>query len=66
MELKEAIEGTWVTYKPSYKQKGEIGRIKSTNNIFIFVVYHCDGNWDDYTDYTAEATRHEDLQILNK
>jgi len=53
--------GTWVLYKP----KGEIGRVKSTNNTWVFVVYNCDHKWDNYEDYTAAATSPKDLRILN-
>ena len=53
--------GMWVLYEP----KGEIGRVKSTNEKWVFVVYNCDGQWDDYNNYTAAATKPDDLRVLN-
>jgi hypothetical protein len=44
--------GTWVVFLPT----GQRGRIKSWNDTTIFVVYSCDGNWQQYQHYTAEAT----------
>ena len=55
-------EGTMVTYKTEYAE--EKGRVKSIpNEEFAFVVYSCDGNWNDYKDYTAERTRISDLEL---
>jgi hypothetical protein len=39
----------------------ESGRIKSWNDRWIFVVYHCADDWDNYQDYTAAATDSNDL-----
>ena len=46
--------GRWVIYSNGFKE--EEGKIKSWNDVFIFVVYHCDDNWDKYQDYTGCAT----------
>jgi hypothetical protein len=54
--------GRWVRYVPS-AGKSEFGRIKSWNDKFVFVVYNCAGNWDAFTDYTAAATKPEDLEF---
>jgi len=62
METSQARLGIWVLYVP----KGEVGRIKSWNDKWIFVVYHCDKKWDNFYDYTAAATSPEDLRILNE
>ena len=53
--------GKWVLYTAPH---GEIqkGRIKSWNDIFVFVVYNCDNNWDKFQDYTGCATKPEDLE----
>jgi len=40
----------------------EYGKIKSWNDRWIFVVYHCAGEWDNFQDYTAAATEPEELQ----
>lgn len=52
--------GTKVTYKTPYKE--EKGIVKSRcNSAYVFVVYNCAGDWDNYEDYTAAKTRVEDL-----
>lgn len=57
-EEKHAI-GDMVIYTP----KNELGRVKSIKeNGDCFVVYHCGLRWDDYLDFTAALTRHEDLR----
>lgn len=56
--------GKWVEYHRHSKQ--EIGRIKSWNDKWVFVVYRCDGNWDDFLNYTAAATSPEDLSFSNE
>lgn len=28
---------------------------------FVFVVFHCNGEWDKYMDYTGQATRLQDI-----
>ena len=37
------------------------GRIKSWNEKWVFVVYHCDNDWDNFQNYTAAATDPTDL-----
>jgi len=56
--------GRWVSYKSHGKVTN--GRIKSWNDKFVFVVYHCDNDWDDYRNYTAAATRPEDLTFITE
>jgi len=38
------------------------GRIKSWNDTFVFVVFYCNDNWDDYQNYTGQACCPEDLK----
>lgn len=54
-ELTGTDIGRWVTYYPPF-QKPEQGRIKSWNTTYIFVVYKCGEDWDNYQHYTAAAT----------
>ena len=54
--------GKWVTY--AGYQKLEQGRIKSWNDKWIFVVYHCDNKWDEFKNYTGCATNPEDLTFI--
>lgn len=40
----------------------ENGIVKSFNDRVAWVVYHCDGNWDRYANYTGASTVLEDLR----
>lgn len=54
--------GQTVTYKPA-KGVPEKGIVKSiSDEQHVFVVYHCDNNWSNYSEYTAARTRIEDLE----
>ncbi len=57
--------GRWVLYQDGSGKK-EKGRIKSWNDKFIFVVYHCDSRWDEFENYTAAATDPADLRFTTK
>lgn len=49
----------------SFGKPPENGIVKALNlrdPKTVFVVYHCDGNWDRYQNYTAASTRIEDLR----
>jgi hypothetical protein len=59
-DLTPADVGKWVYYIPTCGRP-EVGKIKSWNDTFIFVVYKCDDNWDRYQDYTGCATNPGDL-----
>jgi transcriptional antiterminator len=52
--------GDKVTYVSHNKK--EKGIVKSfSDDDYVFVVYHCDNNWEDYKNYTAARTRICDL-----
>ena len=60
-DLQKTDVGRWVEHqRHGTKVKG---RIKSWNEHYIFVVYHCDGQWDHYKAYTAAATRPNELHF---
>ncbi|MGD9211722.1 MAG: hypothetical protein PVI90_13130, partial [Desulfobacteraceae bacterium] len=59
--LQQSDIGRFVEYIDPYKRA--IGKIKSWNHRFIFVVFHCDDNWNLFTEYTASACRPEDLEF---
>lgn len=59
-QLKESDTGRWVKYTNSAGMS-EIGRIKSWNERFVFVVYKCGGEWSCFTAFTGQATKPEDL-----
>lgn len=40
--------GRWVIYQDQSTPKFDRGRIKSWNDRFIFVVYHCNGDWSQF------------------
>jgi hypothetical protein len=52
--------GQKVTYLSHGKTEHGIVKSISDKN-HVFVVYHCDGNWDRYQDYTAARTAILDL-----
>lgn len=54
--------GRWVVYTDGAKDV-TLGRIKSWNDKWIFVVYNCADEWDDYENYTAAATCSGDLKF---
>ncbi len=58
---KELI-GTWVEY--AGHNTTEKGRIKSFNDKWIFVVFHCDDKWDDFRNYTAAACAPESITFI--
>ncbi len=51
-KLKDADIGRQVEYSPR-KNHLEKGVIKSWNEKWIFVVYHCDDKWAKFQDYTV-------------
>jgi len=59
-QLREKDIGGWVEYHAN-NGKVEQGRIKSWNNKFIFVVYHCNGEWERFQDFTGAATNSKNL-----
>lgn len=52
--------GQRVTYAPNYGKR-ERGVVKRDDGDYAFVVYHCDGQWSRYADYTAARTDKRDL-----
>jgi hypothetical protein len=59
-DLKEEDKGQFVIYTDGVGNQ-EKGRIKWWNHKYIFVVYKCGEDWDNYEDYTAAATDPKDL-----
>jgi hypothetical protein len=62
-DLTDEDIGRWVIYTAPHG-KQEIGRIKSWNEQFIFVVYNCAGEWAEFDNYTAAATKPDDLTVF--
>lgn len=63
-KLSDSDVGRWVEYRDSFDSKLDKGRIKSWNQKFVFVVYRCAGNWDQFEKYTGVATDPSDLNFL--
>lgn len=62
MTIQEPREGMRVTYLTPYsEQKGIIKRTCDDPD-YVFVVYYCAGDWDNYKNYTAARTLLSDLQ----
>jgi len=58
--LTKADIGRWVVFD------GKKGRIKSWNDHYVFVVFHCNDDWENYADYTAEAVHPSRLEFKEK
>ena len=54
--------GRWVIYGDGFKK--EKGKIKSWNAKWVFVVYKCDCEWDNFQNYTGCATDPNDLNFI--
>lgn len=61
-KLTEEDAGRWVVYTDGTREE-QSGRIKRWNDTWIFVVYNCAEEWDNYEDYTAAATDPRDLRF---
>jgi hypothetical protein len=60
--------GQQVRYQPPHYselewENGIIKDIRKENPNDIWVVYHCDNNWDNYKNYTAALTKLTDIKI---
>jgi hypothetical protein len=64
-ELTKADKGKWVKLKNIPGKKG-IGRIKTWNTSFIFVVFQCDNDWENYANYTGEAVNWSNLEFVDE
>jgi hypothetical protein len=57
--------GDFVTYIPYSKcpvEQWQKGRVKSlSDKEHVFVVYHCNNDWDTYKNYTPARTNIKDL-----
>jgi hypothetical protein len=62
MDNKELKVGDYVHYWPGYG-KPENGRVKSVTKDAVFVVFHCDNDWENYQDYTGQNTKIDHLQL---
>lgn len=54
--------GDKVHYSPQ-RGKKENGIAKLVYKRIVFVVYHCNDDWDNYGNYTSQSTEIDDLQL---
>jgi len=61
--IEEISVGDRVHYQPEHftEDKYENGIVKEKRHNAVWVVYHCDGNWDNFKEYTGALTRIDDL-----
>ena len=59
-KLTDKDVGRWVVYVDMVREP-EIGRIKSWNDKYVFVVYKCNGDWKNFQKYAGVATDPRDL-----
>ena len=57
--------GRRVIYTSGHSEPEE-GVLKSYNETFMFVVFHCNGEWENYRDYTGCCTNPRDLKFKYK
>lgn len=48
------LKGDRVTYNDGNKPPVQ-GKVKSRNDTFVFVVFNCNDEWDDFENYTAQG-----------
>lgn len=65
IDLKDIKVGDRVYYRPSHfpkdrYERGIVSKIGRSRDC-VFVVYHCNGEWDNYQNYTGQLT---DLRSL--
>lgn len=64
-KLTEEDIGRRVIYNPGHGDDKE-GVLKSFNNTYCFVVFHCNGEWERYFDYTGCCVNPIDLTFKNE
>jgi hypothetical protein len=60
--------GQKVHYRPKHYgskkwDNGIVKNIRAGRHLAVWVVYHCDGKWDRFMDYTGALTDVQDLEM---
>lgn len=57
--------GNWVRFD---QQHGEsrFGRLKTWNEKYVFVVFSCGGDWDNWHNYTGQSCNPDDCAFVDK
>jgi hypothetical protein len=64
MKQEDLKVGDKVYYSSFSKiENGIVKEIPKHDDIAVFVVYHCDGNWDRFEEYTGALTYIFDLSL---
>jgi hypothetical protein len=50
--------GDWVIWIPT----GEQGRVKELSEVWVWVVFHCNGDWENFQAYDAAACARDNLK----
>ena len=62
IEVSEIHTGSRVTYQPKFGMP-EQGVVKTIRGESVWVVYHCDNNWNMFQHYTGALTDTADLYL---
>lgn len=63
VRLHHTDRGRWVRYTANAGATASYGRIKHWQGNFVFVVFHCGGDWERYFNYTGEACTPAQLEF---
>lgn len=63
--LDQDMIGEWVTYVDGsgHEEKGRIKKLDNHKQV-AWVVYKCNGDWDNYQKYTGQSTKYSDIKEL--
>lgn len=62
-DLAEGMQVTYIPFEgcdPSLYEHGVIKAL-SPKKGYVFVVFHCNNDWDNYDDYTSQSTSLDNL-----
>ena len=60
LQQSELAVGRWVYYKPTYGRR-EKGIIKSWSDFWVFVVFNCGGDWNNFRKCRADEVHRKYL-----
>ena len=68
IDISKLRVGDRVHYQPEHYadkewENGRIKEIRQGTDDAVWVVYHCAGRWDKYTEYTSAKTNLRDLKL---
>ena len=67
IDITDLYVGRKVHYQPVHNvdewENGIVKEIRNGRNDGVWIVYHCDGKWDRFMDYTSAFTDLEDIKL---